>query len=231
MEYKVRVLGVFFHGDLAFSVRFSRPATFSFLPGQFIIVSTGTGISGMTKALSISSSPTDPYLEVTKGSTGHPFAESLRGLKTGDEVTIRGPLGTFTFRGEFPRVAFIAGGLGITPLWSMIGNTVAMQYDTDITLLYSAKTEAEFLFRDKMVELEKAQHSFSIVRTVTEPGPGWTGHTGRINRSMVETEIPDWQERIFFVSGPPVMVNAMLAILNEMGLPKDHIRHEDLSGY
>ncbi|MDO9324669.1 MAG: FAD-dependent oxidoreductase [Methanoregula sp.] len=231
MEYNVRVLEVLFPGDLAFSVRFERPDTFSFLPGQFIIVSTGTGTPASSKPLSLSGSPTDSWLEVTKGSTGHPFAEWLRGLKRGDEVTIRGPLGRFTFQGEFPKVAFIAGGIGITPLWSMIGNAIAMKYDTDITLLYSAKTEAEFLFREKMTELEKAGHFLSIVRTVTEPGPGWSGHTGRIDRNMIEQEIPDWQERIFFVSGPPVMVNAMLAVLKEMGLPPDHIRYEDLTGY
>ena len=103
--------------------------------------------------------------------------------------------------------------------------------DTDITMLYSAKTEPEFLFREKMAELEKAQLFLNIIRTVTEPGPGWTGHTGRIDRSMIEQEIPDWRERIFFVSGPPVMVNAMLASLKEMGLPRDHILYEDLTGY
>lgn len=231
MEYHVRVLEVLFHGDLAFSVRFERPDTFSFLPGQFIIVTTVTGVPEMSKPLSLSGRPTDPWLEVTKGSTGHPFAESLRGLKRGDEVTIRGPLGKFTFQGEFQKVAFIAGGIGITPLWSMIGNAIAKQYDTEITLLYSAKTEPEFLFREKMAELEKAQPSLKIVRTVTDPGPGWTGQTGRINRSMIEREISDWQERIFFVSGPPVMVSAMLAILKEMGMPQDQIRYEDLTGY
>ncbi len=231
MEYIVRVVEVFFHGDLAFSVRFRRPGSFSFLPGQFVFVTTGSGTDAMTKPLSLSSSPTDPWLEVTKGSTGHPFSEALRGLKSGDEVTIKGPLGHFTFQGEFPRVAFIAGGIGITPLWSMIGNAIAMQSDTDITLLYSAKTEAEFLFREKMSDFEKARLPLRIVMTLTEPGPGWTGQAGRINRTLIEQEIPDWQERIFFVSGPPVMVNAMLAILREMGLPQDHIRYEDLTGY
>lgn len=131
MEYNVRVLEVFFHGDLALSVRFDRPEAFSFLPGQFIIVTTVTGMPAMSKPLSLSGSPTDPWLEVTKGSTGHPFAESLRGLKPRDEVTIQGPWGNFTFRGEHPKVAFIAGGIGITPLWSMIRNASAMKYDTD----------------------------------------------------------------------------------------------------
>jgi ferredoxin-NADP reductase len=230
MEYNVRVLEVFSHGDLAFTVRFERPPAFSFLPGQYMFITTGTGIATLTKHLTISSSPSDPYLEVTKGSTGHPYAESLRGLKAGDVVVVRGPYGEFTFRGEYGKVAFIAGGIGITPFWSMIRSAADMRLDTDIRLLYSVKTEPEILFRENLTEISRANH-VSVVVSVTEPGPGWTGRTGRINRAMIEQEIPDWRERVFFVSGPPVMVNAMLEGLREMGLPEDHIRHEVFLGY
>jgi ferredoxin-NADP reductase len=230
MEYNVRVLEVFSHGDLAFTVRFERPPAFSFLPGQYMFITTGTGIAALTKHLTISSSPSDPYLEVTKGSTGHPYAESLRGLKAGDVVVVRGPYGEFTFRGEYGKVAFIAGGIGITPFWSMIRSAADMRLDTDIRLLYSVKTEPEILFRENLPEISRANH-VSVVITVTEPGPGWTGRTGRINRAMIEQEIPDWRERVFFVSGPPVMVNAIIAGLREMGLPEDHIRHEVFPGY
>lgn len=231
MEYNVRVMEVFSRGDFAFSVRFERPSAFFFLPGQYIFITTGTGTAALTKHLSISSSPSDPFLEVTKGSTGHPYAESLSGLKAGDVVVIRGPFGEFTFRGEYGKVAFIAGGIGITPLWSMIRNATAMQYETDIKLLYSAKTEREVLFREKLTEISYANLHVSVVISVTEPAPGWTGHTGRINRRMIEQDIPDWRERVFFISGPPAMVNAMLAVLRELGLPEDRIRSESFPGY
>jgi ferredoxin-NADP reductase len=231
MEYHVRVIEVFSLGNAAFSVRFERPPAFSFLPGQYIVVKTGTGISALTKPLTISSSPSDDYLEVTKSSTGHPFAESLRTLTAGDEFVIRGPFGDFTFQGEYGRVAFIAGGIGITPLWSMILNAAEVLYDTDITLLYSAKTEADVLFHKRMTDIAEKNHHLSIVITLTAPTQGWKGHTGRINRWMIEQEISGWQDRVFFTSGPPGLVNAILAILREMGVPDNHNRFEYFPGY
>ena len=231
MEYSVRVLEHVSLGDYAFSVRFERPSTFSFLPGQYMFITTGTGTTALTKHLTISSSPSDPYLEVTKGSTGHPYAESLRELKAGDVVVLRGPYGDFTIRGEYGKVAFIAGGIGITPFWSMIRSSADMRLDTDISLLYSVKTEPEILFREKLTATSHANLHLSVAITVTEPGPGWTGRTGRINRTMIEQEIPDWRERVFFVSGPPVMVNAIIASLREMEFMEDHIRYESFTGY
>jgi len=219
------------HGDFAFSVRFEQPPAFSYLPGQYMFITTGTGTAALTKHLTISSCPSDPYLEVTKGSTGHPFAEALRGLKAGDIVTIRGPFGDFTLQGEFGRVAFIAGGIGITPLWSMLRYATKMRLDTSIRLLYSVKTEPELLFRKEMAECSRVNPHLGIVTTLTEPGPGWMGRTGRINADMIRQEIPDWRERVFFVSGPPVMVKALTAMLREMGLPENRIRSESFPGY
>ncbi len=82
-----------------------------------------------------------------------------------------------------------------------------------------------------MTELSHANPNLGFVITVTEPGPGWTGRNGRINRAMIEQEVPDWRERVFFISGPAVMVNAMLAVLREMGIPEDHLRSEFFPGY
>ncbi|MEI8330687.1 MAG: FAD-dependent oxidoreductase [Methanomicrobiales archaeon] len=231
MMHHVRVVGIIPLGNFAFSVRFERPPTFSFLPGQYLIITTGTRPDALTKHLTISSSPSDPYLEVTKGSTGHPFAESLRVLKAGDEVVLGGPFGEFTFQGEYDKVAFIAGGIGITPFRSMIRSVTEKHQGTDIRLLYSVKAEQEILFREELTELSHVNPHLGFVITATEPGPGWTGRSGRINRAMIEQEVPDWWERVFFVSGPHLMVNAMLAVLREMGIPGDHLRSEFFSGY
>jgi len=231
MEYTTRVAEVFPRGDFAFSVRFDRPAEFSFLAGQYMFITPQTGQKNLTKHLTISSSPGDPYLEVTKGATGHPFAEALRALQPGDTAVIRGPYGDFTFRGEFSKVAFIAGGIGITPLWSMIQYATEMLYDTDITLLYAAKTRANVLFRERMADISAANPHFSAVITLTQPDSSWDGRTGRINAAMIKQEIPDWHERVFFTSGPLPMVNAMRSILSELNVTEEQIRYEYFPGY
>jgi len=231
MEFVARIADAFPRGEFAFSIRLDRPKDFSFSPGQYMFITVKGDKQSLTKHLTISSSPEDEFLEVTKGATGHPYAEALRKLKPGDTVGIRGPYGDFIFQGEFSKVVFIAGGIGITPLWSMIQHATAMLYDTDITLLYSAKTMANVLFSEKMNEIADANPHFSAVVTLTRPDPGWSGRTGRIDRSMIDSEVPDWRERVFFTSGPLVMVDAMLSLLKGMNVPENHIKYEYFPGY
>ena len=231
MEFTTRVIESLPCGSSAFTVRFERPPGFSFLPGQYIFITTGTGSAALTKHLTLSGSPNAPYFEVTKGLTGHPYAESLRALCPGDEVTARGPFGDFTFIGEYKKVAFIAGGIGLTPLWSMTRYATEMMFTTDVTLLYSAKTEDKVLFRKDMRELTERNDHLSIVLSLTSQDPSWAGRTGRIDRRTIEQELPDWRERVFFTSGPPGMVDSILSILREIGVPGEQLRSEIFPGY
>src|SRR5512138_3577357 len=132
MEFTTRVTDIIPRGEFAFSVRFGKPENFSHLPGQYMFITPVTGGGNQTKHLTISSGPEDPYLEVTKGNTGHPFAEALKALRPGDTAGIRGPFGDFTFQGEYGKVAFVAGGIGITPLWSMMRHAAAASLKTDM---------------------------------------------------------------------------------------------------
>ncbi len=231
MEFVTRVIESVTCGASALSVRFERPRGFTFLPGQHIFITIGTGSSALTKHLTLSGSPNVPYFEVTKGMTGHPFAQALKALKPGDEIAARGPFEDFTFIGEYKKVAFIGGGIGLTPLWSMTRYATEMMFTTDITLLYSARTEDRILFRHEMRDLTERNPHLSIVLTLTAPGPGWTGRTGRIDRRMIDQELPDWRDRVFFTTGPPAMVDAILAILREIGVPDSQLRFEYFPGY
>lgn len=163
--------------------------------------------------------------------TGHPFADALQALKPGDEIAACGPFGDFTFIGEYKKIALIAGGIGLTPLWSMTRYATEMMFTTDITLLYSARTEDLILFRHEMRDLTERNPNLSIVLTLTTPGPRWNGRTGRIDRRMIEQELPDWRDRVFFTSGPTGMVDAILAILREIGIPDSQLRSEYIPGY
>lgn len=231
MESPAKVLEVIPHGSEAVSVRFERPAGFAYLPGQYMFITLGSGPSQLIKHLTISSSPTEPFLQVTKKMTGHPFATALAALRAGDVAILRGPFGDFTFTGEFEKVAFLSGGIGITPLRSMMRYAADTSLMTDITFLYSARTGEEILFRSEFAELTASNPHLSIVVTLTRPGPGWNGHTGRIDRTFVETEIPDWRERVFFTCGPAAMVDAISSLLKEMGVLPDRIRAENFPGY
>ena len=214
------------------SIRFTKPAGFDYSPGQFIFVTLGSGEDDeVTKHLSISSSPTEDLLEVTKRLTGHPFSKALAALKEGDKVKLKGPFGKFTYAGENKKIGMLSGGIGITPLRSIIKYIFDKMLDTDIVLFYSNSREDDIAFEKEFEEMKKKYQKFNIVNTVTMPGPSWTGLTGRITADMIKKYMPDYMNRVFYISGPTRMVDSMLILLKELNIPEAQIKKEFFTGY
>lgn len=212
------------------SIRLFRPKGFDYLPGQWIFLTIGQSDQS-TKPLSLSSSPTEDFLEVTKRLTGQKFSNALAALSAGDTVQVRGPYGSFTFQGEYNKVCMLSGGIGITPLRSMIRYSTDKQLATDIILLYSNRHEDDISFAEDFDEMQRHNPNLSVIVTITGSIRTWKGLTGRINREMMEGVVPDYAERVFFTSGPRPMVDAMKAILTEMAIPETQIMQEYFSGY
>ena len=96
------------------SIRFAKPKGFDYLAGQFMFITLEVGDAEVTKHLTISSSPTENFLEITKRLTGRPFANALLSLKPGDIVRIKGPHGKFVLR-DHKKIGMLSGGIGIKP--------------------------------------------------------------------------------------------------------------------
>ncbi len=213
------------------SIRFSRPQGFDYLPGQFIILLLN-GIQGeIKKPLSLSSSPTEDFLQVTKRLTGHEFSNALLSLKKGDSISFSGPYGNFTFSGEHEKIAMLSGGIGITPLRSIIKYCTDRGLLTDIFLFYSNRQEDDIPFKDEFEALKAKNPKFTIINTLTRPGPSWKGRVGRIDASMIKQMLADYSERVFYTSGPGKMVDAMKHVLDEMKIPENQARKEYFPGY
>jgi len=213
------------------SIRFSRPQGFDYLPGQFIILLLN-GIQGeIKKPLSLSSSPTEDFLQVTKRLTGHEFSNALLSLKKGDSISFSGPYGNFNFSGEHEKIAMLSGGIGITPLRSIIKYCTDRGLLTDIFLFYSNRQEDDIPFKDEFEALKAKNPKFTIINTLTRPGPSWKGRVGRIDASMIKQMLADYSERVFYTSGPKRMVDAMQLVLEEMNIPVSQTRKEYFPGY
>ncbi len=230
MQFETDVTQVIQLTKYAKSIRFRKSDEFSYLPGQWISVTLG-GDGQRTKPLSLSSSPTEGFLEVTKRLTGHEFSNALDTLKAGDKAFIRGPNGSFTFQGEYDKIGMLSGGIGITPLRSMIRYSTDKRLKTSIILLYSSRYEDSIAFKDDLDEMQMRNPNLKVINTITGPVQNWRGLTGRINRQMIEKMLPDYADRTFFTSGPRPMVDAMKFILSEMGLPEKQIKQEYFTGY
>ena len=217
------------------SFRFSPEEKINFLPGQFlqlIFDEKNRDNKGLNKYLSFSASPFRDYIEVTKKLTGSSFCQRLKGLNKGDKVLLRAAMGNCVFKDEYQKIGFLIGGIGITPVISIIEYIAEKKINTDTLLLYSNRTEEEIAFRKELDDWQRANANIKIFYTVTDYQPGDNRCiSGRITKELVREKVADLQKRMMFVFGPPKMVEAMKAICLQAGCTQDNIKTESFIGY
>lgn len=214
------------------SFRFSRQSSFEYKPGQFMFVSIPSGDGELKKHFTISSSPTETgFIEFTKKLTGSDYSNALGLLKVGDKVEIDAPYGNFVFDEKIKKMCLISGGIGITPLRSMSKYVVDLKLDTDIILLYGNAKIDDIAFNDELDNFQKEITQFKVVHVLNNPPSNWKGYQGFINADIIKKEVPDYSKRIFYICGPPGMVNAMKKMLKEFELNDSQIKIENFTGY
>jgi len=214
------------------SFRFPRPAELDYKPGQFFFVTLMQGEKELKKHFSFSSSPTEKdHIEFTKKFTDHEYSLALKAVKVGDWARIEAPFGQFTFEGEYPKIALLGGGIGITPFMSYCKNAADRGLSSKITLFYGCRTPEDMAFREEFEDLAKKNKNLKLVLTVNQPTPDWKGKTGIINADLIKHELPDYQENMYYTCGPPPMVEAMEKLVENLGLPKEKLKREYFSGY
>jgi len=214
------------------SYRFPKQQGLDYKAGQFFVVTIKQGDRELTKHFSFSSSPTEPdYIEFTKKFTDHEFSMALKTCKVGDWARIDAPYGKLTFEGEYPKIALLSGGIGITPFMSIIKNASDKKFESQITLFYGNRTENDIVFKKELEELAQKNLKLKLVFVVTEASPQWKGTTGIITAELVKEQLPDYKENMFYTCGPPGMVSAMEKLIESIGLPKEKIKKELFAGY
>jgi len=214
------------------SFRFPRPQGLDYKPGQFLYVTIRQDGKELSKHFSFSSSPTEKgFIEFTKKFTDHEFSMALKAAKVGDWAKIDAPFGQFTFEGEYPKIALLGGGIGITPFISICKNATDKGLTNKITLFYGCKTEADIVFKKEFEKLAEKNKNLKIHFTLNVPPPDWKGATGFIDAAMIKKELPDYKENVFYTCGPPPMIKAMQALVENLGLPKEKLKMEYFTGY
>jgi ferredoxin-NADP reductase len=214
------------------SFRFPRTSSLNYKAGQYMFVTLKIDEQEVRKPFSISSSPTEKgHIEFTKKLTGHPFSERPNELRVGDPMTIDAPFGNFTFEGESERIGLLSGGVGITPLRSICRLCTDMKLNTKVTLLYGNQTEADIVFRQELEQMQMQNNNLKVVFTLAEPEVEWEGYTGNIDAEMIRKEIQEYSETVFYVCGPPAMVEAMENLLKALNVPVRNVKKENFAGY
>jgi len=232
IEIKVKIKEVIQRNYNVKSFRLEVPGDLNYQAGQFLSVELENNPE-LKKYLSISSSPTEKsYLEFTKKLTQSDFSKTLDNLKVGDQVTIQYPFGKFILDETIPKIAFLSGGIGITPIRSICKYAVDMNLPIDIGLIYSNRAVRDIVFKDDFDAMVKSHPSLKVAHVLCEAEPGFKCTIGLINSTIIKNEIPDYLEKRFYLCGPPAMVEAMRKILvEELGLQNDKIIMENFQGY
>lgn len=217
------------------SFRLVPEAHINFIPGQFLQVifdQENRDNKDLNKYLSFSCSPAKEYIEVTKRLSESPFSGKLKSLKIGDEVLIKTPLGACVFNEGYRKIAFLIGGIGITPVISIIEYIVDKKLDTDVILLYSNRTDKDIAFKEELDLWQKFNKNIKIIYLVTDAIPeDKTCIQARLDKDLVLAEVGDIKERIVFIFGPPKMVEALKALCLEIGCNEENLKTESFIGY
>jgi ferredoxin-NADP reductase len=214
------------------SFRFPRPSNLTYKPGQFFFVAIKQGEKELSKHFSFSSSPTQTgFIEFTKRLTDHEYSMALKAAKVGDWARIDAPYGEFTFEGEYPKIALLAGGIGITPFISICKNATDKALPSQITLFFGCRTDNDIPFRRELKDIQQANKNLRLHIVINQPSDAWKGATGNITADMIKKELPDYKDNVFYCCGPPGMVTAMEALIDSIGLPKNQLKLEYFTGY
>ncbi|MEQ8612739.1 MAG: FAD-binding oxidoreductase [Gammaproteobacteria bacterium] len=204
---------------------------FDFLPGQFITVAVSNNGSIDRRSYTIASSPTQrDYIEITVklAPEGQVSGHLHTKVQEGDLLDLSGPSGSLVFTGrECKCILLIGGGVGITPLMSVLRYLTDRSWDGDIFLIYGCRSPADIIFREELDYLQRRHANLHVVITVGQSeGTEWSGQKGHITKDLIVASVPDLPTRYIHICGPVPMMEATKQLLADLGVPTDRIKTE-----
>ena len=195
---------------------------FDHMPGQCAMVT----IPGVGEAMfSITSSPTQGDFKQFSIKRCGLLTEYLHQLEPGQEIGVRGPFGKpFPVDTEFKgkNLLFIAGGIGLAPLHSVINYVRAHRQDYGtIDILYGSRSADDLVDYDEIVNEWQKEDGINVYLTIDRPQEGWSGNVGFVPSYLKELAFS--ADKTAIICGPPIMIKFVLAALIEMGFDKTQV--------
>ncbi len=202
-----------------------------FRPGQYLEWTLGhdkVDGRGNRRYFTIASSPTEDTLQLGIKFYDPPssFKKKLLSLAPGDTIVAGQLAGEFTLpKDPAQKLVFIAGGIGITPFRSMVKYLVDRDEKRDVVLFYSNRTAEEVAYRPLF---DKAAQKIGMkTNYIITDGPNGE----RLTADVIRKDVPDYADRMFYISGTHAMTNAFKDTLRGMGVPRSHIKTDFFPGF
>jgi len=210
---------------------------FEYRPGQYVSYQLDAlafpDPRGPGRHFTISSSPSEKGIVMfTTRMRGSGFKETLRFAPLGYELGIGTPAGRFVIpEGETRRHIFIAAGIGVTPYRSILRHAADSNNPINALMLYFNHAAADIVFRQELEDIAMRIPCFSLVHILREPETHWTGERGKLDERMLHRYIPQIDHSLYWISGPPSLVQAYKELLKEIGVEDEAIRTDSFTGY
>lgn len=218
---------------------FAKAQKFSFQAGQYLewtLAHKSPDTRGNRRYFTITSSPTEENIRIGVKfyPEGSSFKKKLMSLDAGDTIVASQRAGEFVLpKDKNKKLVFISGGIGITPFRSIAKYLLDVNEKRDIVHFYSNRTLEDIAYSD-VLDMTHEKLGIQTVYTLTdkETAPTtWLGEKGFVDRAMIEKYVPDFKERIFYISGPHSMVTTFGKLLSSMGVKGSQIKEDFFPGY
>jgi ferredoxin-NADP reductase/Na+-translocating ferredoxin:NAD+ oxidoreductase RnfD subunit len=224
-------------GTGMYEFAFASDRPFPFKPGQYLewtLPHDRPDARGNRRYFTIASAPADERMRlgVRFYEPSSTFKKTLLAMNPGDMLSASHLAGNFVLPKNAKRkVAFIAGGIGITPFRSMVQHLLDTKDRRSAVLLYSNKTAKEIAYADVFERARRELGMKTIYAVTAEQKPIPGTYSGPIDADLIRKEIPDYPERTFYISGPRGMVGAFQKTLRQMGVPRWRIKVDFFPGF
>ncbi|MBP6883838.1 MAG: oxidoreductase [Candidatus Pacebacteria bacterium] len=212
---------------------------FAFRPGQYFewtLAHAHPDNRGNRRYFTIASTPVEE--EIRMGVKFYPepssFKQALFNLKPGGRIVASQLSGDFTLpHNKKIKLCFIAGGIGVTPFESIITHMLERKQKRDVVMFYSNRTIDDIAYKNTFdkAESELGVRTIHVLSEEHDIPSDWSGEKGFINETMIKNKMPDYKDRMYFISGPHGMVEAFKDTLSQMGIPKSHIKVDFFPGF
>jgi ferredoxin-NADP reductase len=217
---------------------FEKPEGLTYKASQFadctLIDPAETDAKGNVRGFSLATAPFEDTIMFATRMCDTSFKREMKTMAIGTELKSDALCGSFTLQNntKIPAV-FLSGGIGITPVSSIILQATHGKTALKIFLFYN-KTPGCAAFLDELVEAQKRNANFTFIGSMTDMQKSkkeWKGETGFFTKEMLQKYVGDLSLPVYYIAGPAAMVTSIRKMLTEAGVDEDNIRTEEFSGY
>lgn len=200
-------------------------------PGQYVTISVDIDGERVSRCYTVSSPSTRPYsvqLTIKREPEGVMSRWLHDNLRVGDLAEVSGPAGEFsTAFHPAQHMLLLAGGVGITPMISILESIHDLAEQVDVVLMHNSRAPEFVAFAEELARITRENERVRVFQAVShDPDGSWLGPVGRLDLGMLRTHVPDLIEREVFICGPDAYMATAEALLLELGVPIERIHQE-----